>query len=87
MPTWTLFVWIIVGLIAGYVASNIMGRPGRYGLLGDLVVGLLGSVLGGWIVGLLLGGATGGIIGSIVVAILGAMLLIYLLRMFTATRV
>ena len=88
MPIWTVFVWIIIGLIAGVVASRLMGRPGRYGLVGDIVVGLVGAVLGGWNVGLLgLGAATGGILGSIVVAILGAMLLIYLLRMVGASRV
>ena len=88
MPLWTIFVWIVIGLIAGVVASNLMGRPGRYGLVGDIVVGLIGAILGGWIVGLLgLGGATSGIIGSLIVAILGAMLFIYLLRMLSSSRV
>ena len=88
MPIWTVFVWIIIGLIAGVVASRLMGRPGRYGVVGDIVVGLVGAVLGGGIVGLLgLGAATGGILGSIVVAILGAVLHIYLLRMVGASRV
>jgi uncharacterized membrane protein YeaQ/YmgE (transglycosylase-associated protein family) len=88
MPLWTFFVWIVIGLIAGVIASNVMGRPGRYGLLGDIVVGLIGAVLGGWIVGLLgLGSATSGIIGSLIVAILGAVLFIYLLRMLGSSRV
>ena len=43
MPLWTFIVWIVIGLIAGVVASNLMGRPGRYGLLGDIVVGLIGA--------------------------------------------
>ena len=88
MPLWTFFVWIVIGLIAGVIASNVMGRPGRYGLLGEIVVGLIGAVLGGWIVGLLgLGSATSGIIGSLIVAILGAVLFIYLLRMLGSSRV
>ena len=88
MPLWTFFVWLVIGLLAGVIASNVMGRPGRYGLLGDIVVGLIGAVLGGWIVGLLgLGSATSGIIGSLIVAILGAVLFIYLLRMVGSSRV
>jgi len=87
MPLWTLVIWLLIGLIAGYLASRIMGGAGRYGLIGDIVVGLIGSVIGGWIVGLLGLSGGGGIIGSIIVSVLGAMLFIYLLRMFTRANV
>ncbi|TAK32163.1 MAG: GlsB/YeaQ/YmgE family stress response membrane protein [Chloroflexota bacterium] len=46
--------WIIVGLIAGWLASQLLG-PGRYGLLIDMVVGVLSAVIGGWLAAWLMG--------------------------------
>ena len=43
--------WIIVGAIAGWLASRFMGRGG-YGLIGDIIVGIVGAFLGGWLLGL-----------------------------------
>ena len=74
------FVWfIIVGLIAGFLAGKIM-KGGGYGVLGDIVVGIVGALVGGWLFGLL-GISAGGLLGSIVVATIGAIVLIALLRM------
>ena len=71
--------WIIVGLIAGWAAGKIM-KGGGYGVVADIVLGILGAILGGWVVGVLgLGG--GGMIWSILVAILGAVILIWLTRL------
>lgn len=71
--------WIIVGLIAGWAAGKIM-KGGGYGVVADIVLGILGAILGGWVVGMLgLGG--GGMIWSILVAILGAVILIWLTRL------
>jgi uncharacterized membrane protein YeaQ/YmgE (transglycosylase-associated protein family) len=73
-------IWILlVGLIAGWLAGKIMKGSG-YGLLGDLVVGILGAVIGGWIFGLLGIGAWG-LLGSIIVALVGALILLYVVRM------
>jgi uncharacterized membrane protein YeaQ/YmgE (transglycosylase-associated protein family) len=73
-------IWLlVVGLIAGWLAGKIMKGSG-YGLVGDLVVGVLGAVLGGWLFGLLGLGAWG-LLGSIVVATVGALLLLYVVRM------
>src|SRR6266702_4938045 len=44
--------WLVVGLIAGFLASRVM-RGGGYGLIGDIVVGIIGALLGGWLAGLL----------------------------------
>ena len=78
------FVWfIIVGLIAGFLAGTIM-KGGGYGVLGDIVVGILGALVGGWLFGLL-GIGAGGLLGSIVVATIGAIVLIALLRMIKRT--
>ncbi len=66
--------WIIVGLVAGWLASTIMG--GGRGCLGNLLLGLLGALVGGIIFSLLgLGGATN-IVGSVVIATVGAVLVL-----------
>ena len=73
-------IWfLVVGLIAGWVAGKIMQGSG-FGLVGDLVVGILGAVLGGWLFSLV-GIAAWGFVGSIVVAVVGALVLLYLVRM------
>ena len=43
-----ILAWIVVGLIAGWLAGMVM-RGGGYGLIGDIVVGVIGALLGGWI--------------------------------------
>jgi uncharacterized membrane protein YeaQ/YmgE (transglycosylase-associated protein family) len=83
--------WIIIGLIAGWLASMVMGRGG-YGLVGDIIVGLIGALIGGFIVQLIpgLGGAidfgTSGFWTSLVVAFIGAVVLIFLARTLTKGR-
>jgi len=72
-------VWyLIVGLIAGWLAGKFM-RGGGYGLIGDIIVGIIGAIVGGWLFGLL-GINAGGLIGSIIVAFIGAVILIAILR-------
>ena len=71
--------WIIVGLIAGFLASVVM-RGGGYGIVGDIIVGIIGAILGGWLFSLLGVSAGGGVIGSIIVAFIGACILIAILR-------
>jgi uncharacterized membrane protein YeaQ/YmgE (transglycosylase-associated protein family) len=74
------FVWFaIVGLVAGWLAGLVM-KGGGYGVVGDLVVGMLGALLGGFLFGAL-GISAGGFAGSIIVATVGAVVLIFLLRL------
>ena len=75
-----LIWWIIVGLIAGWAAGKIM-KGGGYGVIADIILGILGAIIGGWVVGLL-GFGGGGLIWSILVAILGAVILIWITRFF-----
>jgi len=86
---WNLIGWIIVGLIAGWLASMIMGRGG-YGVVGDIVVGLVGALVGGFLAGLLgLGGLDSNApfsIGTLIVAILGAVILIAVVRALSGGR-
>ncbi len=70
---------LLVGLAAGFLAGKIMKGKG-FGLVGDLVVGVLGAIVGSWIFGELGIGAYG-LLGSIVVALIGALLLLWGLRM------
>ena len=71
--------WIIVGLIAGWAAGKIM-KGGGYGVVMDIILGIIGAVVGGWLLGAL-GIQAGGFISTIIVAILGAIFLIWLTRL------
>jgi uncharacterized membrane protein YeaQ/YmgE (transglycosylase-associated protein family) len=71
---------IVVGLIAGWAAGKIMKGSG-YGVLMDIVLGMVGAILGGWIIRLLGFEATGGLVTSILVATLGAVVLVAMSRM------
>jgi uncharacterized membrane protein YeaQ/YmgE (transglycosylase-associated protein family) len=74
-----LIFLLVVGLVAGFLAGKIMKGKG-FGLLGDLIVGVVGAVIGGWLFGLL-GFTAYGLIGSILVALIGAIVLLYILRL------
>jgi uncharacterized membrane protein YeaQ/YmgE (transglycosylase-associated protein family) len=75
-----LIWWIVVGLIAGWLAGKVM-RGGGYGVLVDIVLGILGAIVGGWVFGLLHISIGNGLIGSILVAFVGAMLLVWVTRL------
>lgn len=76
----SILAWIILGLIAGFIASRIVNRRGS-GLVLDLVIGIVGAVIGGWIVTALGGaGITGFNLWSLLVAILGAIVLLILVH-------
>jgi uncharacterized membrane protein YeaQ/YmgE (transglycosylase-associated protein family) len=83
-----ILAWIVVGLIAGWLASQVM-RGGGYGLIGDIIVGIVGALLGGFLAANLLNmpNAVNGInITSILVAFIGAVILIAILRMVSGRR-
>lgn len=76
-----IVVWVILGLIAGWLASVIMRRDERQGVLMDIVLGIVGSVVGGLIVGFLgLSPVAGLNVYSVIVATFGAIVLIWLGR-------
>jgi uncharacterized membrane protein YeaQ/YmgE (transglycosylase-associated protein family) len=72
--------WIVVGLIAGWLAGQVM-KGGGYGVLVDIILGILGGILGGWIFGLLGIGSGSSMIGSLVVAFIGAVILVGITRL------
>ena len=81
-------LWIVVGALAGWIASMIMKTDAQMGALANIIVGILGALLGGWIVGLF------GItvdpnalsIPSVLTAILGAVVLLAILKAVTGRR-
>jgi uncharacterized membrane protein YeaQ/YmgE (transglycosylase-associated protein family) len=76
-----ILAWLVVGLIAGWLAGLVM-KGGGYGVIGDIVVGVVGALLGGFLAGVLFGGDyVTGINGTtIFVAFLGAVVLIAVVR-------
>ena len=74
-----IIAWLVVGLIAGFLASVVM-RGGGYGIIGDIIVGIVGAFIGGLLANLLFPSASFGFWGSIVVAFIGAVILIAILR-------
>ncbi len=78
MALWTLFVWLVIGAIAGFLARKIIGGTSPFGLIGDIILGIVGGVLGGYILALAgLGNTVGGLIGTIITATLGAVVLVW----------
>ena len=73
-------LFILIGILAGFVAGKLM-RGGGFGILVNLVVGIIGAVLGGWVFGLL-GISTTGVIGSLITATVGAIILLWIISLF-----
>ena len=77
------FIWqVVIGILAGFLAGKIMRGRG-YGVLVDLLLGIVGSMLGGLIFSFL-GLYSSGIVGELVVATFGAVLLVYIVRRIRA---
>ena len=83
----TILAWLIVGIIAGWLAKMVIPGEGPMGLLGDLVTGVVGAIVGGLIFNYFgHPGATGVNVGSIAVAFVGAVVVLWLVRQFVGTR-
>ncbi len=82
----TILLWIVIGLIAGWLASAVVG--GGFGLIGDIVVGVVGAFVGGFVFRALhISSPFGGIAGTIFVAFIGAVVLLLLLRLIRSASV
>jgi uncharacterized membrane protein YeaQ/YmgE (transglycosylase-associated protein family) len=80
-----LLAWIVVGLIAGWLASKVI--PSRMGLVGDTVVGMIGALIGGFLFEAFgSSGTTGFNIWSIFVAFVGAVVLLFVIRALTGSK-
>lgn len=80
MAVETLLIWLVIGAVAGWLAGLIMKGDG-FGLIGNIIVGILGSVIGGWLFGALFAGGPTGIVGAIIGATIGAVILLFILRL------
>ena len=74
-----IIAWLVVGLVAGWLAGMVM-KGGGYGVVGDIVVGIIGAFVGGFVFSPITGGGTAGFWGSIAVAFIGAVILIAIVR-------
>jgi uncharacterized membrane protein YeaQ/YmgE (transglycosylase-associated protein family) len=79
MSTEHLLLFLAIGVVAGFLAGKIMKGSG-FGLIGDLIVGVIGSFIGVWVFGLL-GISAGGILGLLVASLVGALILLYVIRL------
>ena len=80
MPTETLLIWLVVGAVAGWLAGTLV-KGGGFGLLGDIVMGIIGAFIAGWLFPKLGFHLAAGIVGVILSATIGAIVLLLLLRL------
>jgi uncharacterized membrane protein YeaQ/YmgE (transglycosylase-associated protein family) len=81
----TLLVWILIGLVAGYLTGKLM-RGAGFGPLMDIVVGILGALIGGFLMTHLGYAGSGGFFYTVFVAVIGAVILTFLIRLVTGAR-
>jgi uncharacterized membrane protein YeaQ/YmgE (transglycosylase-associated protein family) len=75
------FLWfLVVGIVAGWLAGVLVKGSG-FGIIGDLVLGVIGAVLGGWLFSVFGATGGGGLLGSIIVATIGAVVLLTIVRL------
>jgi uncharacterized membrane protein YeaQ/YmgE (transglycosylase-associated protein family) len=81
-------LWIVLGALAGWIASIIMGRNDQMGCLANIVVGIVGALIGGFVMQSFgAQGVTGFNIPSILVAVVGAVILLFIVGLFQRRRV
>lgn len=79
----SIIAWIILGGLAGWIASLLTNTDEQMGILANIVVGIIGALLGGFLVGLLgSSGVTGFNLWSLIVAVLGAFVLLMIIKAF-----
>jgi uncharacterized membrane protein YeaQ/YmgE (transglycosylase-associated protein family) len=81
----SIIAWIVVGAIAGWIASKVVPGDENYGVLGGLIAGIVGALVGGFLFGALTGEdwTTGINIGTLVAAIVGAIIVVFVWNMIT----
>jgi len=80
MDAQSLIIWLIVGGVAGWLAGMVV-KGGGFGLIGDIIVGIIGALIAGWLLpqlGIVIGG---GVLGAIIDAFIGAVILLLILRL------
>ncbi len=82
MDLTALVIWLALGAVAGWLGGQIM-KGGGFGLIGNVIVGIIGAFVGGWLFGLLGISAGGGLIGSLITAVVGAVLALFVVGLVT----
>ncbi len=82
---YNIFIWLIIGAIAGFLAGNLQ-RGSGFGLIGNIVIGLIGSFIGGYVFSSLFGIVDTNFIGSILVSTAGAFILLFVASLFSGNR-
>lgn len=87
MGLWDIVVWIVIGGLAGWVASMITGTNAGQGIVGNIVAGVIGAFVGGFLFGLLGGaGFTGFNLWSFIVALVGAVVVLFIWKAITGRK-
>lgn len=82
-----IIAWVILGALAGWIASLVMKTDAEQGAIANIIVGIVGAILGGFIVGLFGGSSVTGLnLYSLVVAVVGAIVLLFFYKMITGRR-
>ena len=87
-PSYGIVMWVIIGALAGWIGSKIMGTDAEQGGLANVIIGVIGAVIGGFVTRALFGDRTGnnGFIASLLIATLGSVMLIGLYKALTGSR-
>ncbi|MBB5404293.1 GlsB/YeaQ/YmgE family stress response membrane protein [Paraburkholderia sp. BR13439] len=75
-----IIAWLIIGAIAGWLAG-VLVKGGGFGLIVDIIVGIIGAFIGGWLAGVLHISIGSGWIASIITAVIGAVILLFIIRL------
>jgi len=73
--------WIVIGGLAGWIASKFMNTDAQMGVPANIIVGIIGGLLGGWLLGMFMDVQSGGMIMSFLTALIGACLLLFILKL------
>jgi uncharacterized membrane protein YeaQ/YmgE (transglycosylase-associated protein family) len=87
-PAYGIIMWVIIGALAGWLGSKIMGTDARQGGVANVIVGVLGALIGGFLTRVLFGDSPGnnGFFASLLVALLGAVVVIGIYKAIAGPR-
>lgn len=88
-PAYGIIMWIVIGALAGWIGSKIMGTDARQGGLANIIFGIIGAVIGGFVTRVAFGDNPGnnGFIASFLVALVGACLVIFVVKRIRPSRI
>ena len=81
MELTSLLIFLAVGAVAGWLAGKLM-KGGGFGLVMNIILGIIGGIVGGWLFGVLGISAGGGLVGSLITAVVGAVVVIFVAGFF-----